>query len=54
MTPVLPAHPEWAAVTRFGTRTITLLERMSWLGGRGTRGDLGVEESPDFTEQGDC
>lgn len=32
----------------------TLNQRMSWLGGRGIQVRLGFEESPDFTEQGDC
>jgi len=28
--------------------------RTSWPGGRGSQSRLGFEESPDFTEQGDC
>ncbi len=39
------------SITGIGSGTSTLIRRMSWLGDRGT---LGVEESPDFTEQGDC
>ena len=59
--PALAAGALVGGVSGIGTQTITLLGRMSWLGGRGSpsgrMGDNGrgwFEESPDFTEQGDC